>query len=171
MYSEYGEIRRGDIFYIDIPYSTGHEMEKDRPGIVVGNDHLNNNCPVVTVVMCSASDRREMPEHITVRSTPVPSTALCEHIYTVDRSRIGKKVGHCTPSEMAAVDVALMSGLGLGAYDLARGNVDVLEVEGHCDSGDTESQLLSLAKIEAERDTYKALYEGLLARMVEAATG
>ncbi len=94
MYSEYGEIRRGDIFYIAIPYATGHEMEKDRLGIVVGNDHLNNNCPVVTVVPCSASDRREAPEHITVRSTPVPSTALCEHIYTVDRSRIGKKVGH-----------------------------------------------------------------------------
>ena len=28
-------ILRGEIYYVAIPYATGHEMEKDRPAIVV----------------------------------------------------------------------------------------------------------------------------------------
>ena len=113
-------ILRGEIYYVAIPYATGHEMEKDRPAIVVSCEELNQTSPCVAVVMCSASPKKELPEHITIRTTPVVSTALCEHIYTVDKSRLGKFVGRCTKAEIAALDIGIMSALALGAYDLAR---------------------------------------------------
>ena len=97
-------ILRGEIYYVAIPYATGHEMEKDRPAIVVSCEELNRTSPCVAVVMCSASPKKELPEHITIRTTPVVSTALCEHIYTVDKSRLGKFVGRCTKAEIAALD-------------------------------------------------------------------
>lgn len=80
------EITRGDIFYIGIPGGTGHEMLKSRPGVVISGDALNKSSTCVTVVMCSASNKRDLPEHIVLRSTPLISTAMCEHIYTVDKS-------------------------------------------------------------------------------------
>lgn len=99
--------------------------------------------------------------HITIRSTPVQSTALCEHIYTVDKSRLEKFVGRCTKSEMAAVDIGIISGLGLGAYDLAR------PAEEHPVSEPFQliKPDLELAIVQVERDTYKRMYESLLDRM------
>lgn len=114
------KINRGEIYYVAIPYATGHEMEKDRPAIVVSCNELNRTSTCVTVVMCSASNKRDLPEHVLIRSTPTQSVALCEHIYTVDKSRIGKRLGACSKNEMTKVDIGIAAGLGLGAYDLAR---------------------------------------------------
>ena len=151
-------ILRGEIFYIEIPHATEHEMEKARPGIIVSCDELNRTSPVVTVVMCSASCQKEMPEHITIRSTPVQSMALCEHIYTVDKSRLGNYVGRITKSELAAVDIGIMAGLGLGFGSPT-------EDERGASAGDTEGFSMTLVRAETERDTYKRLYDGLLDRM------
>lgn len=158
-------ILRGEIYYVAIPYATGHEMEKDRPAIVVSCEELNRTSPCVAVVMCSASPKKELPEHITIRTTPVVSTALCEHIYTVDKSRLGKFVGRCTKAEIAALDIGIMSALALGAYDLAR------PVEAAAEAHPIEQPFqlikpdLELAIVQVERDTYKRMYESLLDRM------
>lgn len=76
-------MRRGEIYWVDIPNAIGHELMKDRPAIIVSCDALNDNSPVVQVVYCSASPKKELPEHITIRSTEQISTALCENVYTV----------------------------------------------------------------------------------------
>lgn len=81
-------MRRGEIYWVDIPNAIGHELMKDRPAIIVSCDALNDNSPVVQVVYCSASPKKELPEHITIRSTEQISTALCENVYTVDKSRV-----------------------------------------------------------------------------------
>ena len=107
-------MRRGEIYWVDIPNAIGHELMKDRPAIIVSCDALNDNSPVVQVVYCSASPKKELPEHITIRSTEQISTALCENVYTVDKSRVGRFVGRCTKQEMEQVDLGLLSGLGAG---------------------------------------------------------
>lgn len=48
-------MRRGEIYWVDIPNAIGHELMKDRPAIIVSCDALNDNSPVVQVVYCSAS--------------------------------------------------------------------------------------------------------------------
>ena len=167
------EILRGEIYFVYIPHATGHEMEKDRPAIVVSCEELNRTSPCVTVVMCSASPKKELPEHVTIRSTPLPSTALCEHIYTVDKSRLRRYVGRCTRAELAQVDIGIISALALGAYGLARPEEE--ETEHTCDmtpdideAGLEDARLradaerVSLVRAQTERDTYKRLYEQLL---------
>lgn len=73
-------MKRGDIYYIEINDEgvTGHEMMKSRPGIIVSRDDHNEAAETVQVVYCSASQHRELPEHVCIRSTPRPSTAMCE---------------------------------------------------------------------------------------------
>lgn len=153
------DIKRGEIYYVNIPSATGHEMQKDRPGIIVSCDELNRSSPTVAVVMCSASYKRDLPEHIAVRSTPLLSTAMCEHIYTVDKTRLGKFMGRCSKAEMAAVDIGIMSGLGLGAYDLAR----PVEASPECmGTSNTWEAKEALVRAEEGRSIYKGLYDGLL---------
>jgi len=122
-------VKRGDIFYIEIPYATGHEMEKDRPGIVVSATAANVMRDVVQVVFCSASTQHQMPEHVEIHSTPRRSTAMCEHIYTVDKSRVGTYIGTATPEEMEQLEAALSKALALGAKS-GGGGVLLLCTEG-----------------------------------------
>ena len=131
-------MRRGEIYWVDIPNAIGHELMKDRPAIIVSCDALNDNSPVVQVVYCSASPKKELPEHITIRSTEQISTALCENVYTVDKSRVGR---YASPHED--------------------------EEEPEPVRGDTEDGTASMALViaQTERDTYKRMYESLLARM------
>lgn len=75
-------MRRGEIYWVDIPNAIGHELMKDRPAIIVSCDALNDNSPVVQVVYCSASPKKELPEHITIRSTEqisVDHKVTCSH--------------------------------------------------------------------------------------------
>lgn len=134
-------MRRGEIYWVDIPNAIGHELMKDRPAIIVSCDALNDN------------------------STEQISTALCENVYTVDKSRVGRFVGRCTRREMEQVDLGLLSGLGLAQYGLASPQED--EEEPEPVRGDTEDGTASMALViaQTERDTYKRMYESLLARM------
>ena len=159
-------MRRGEIYWVDIPNAIGHELMKDRPAIIVSCDALNDNSPVVQVVYCSASPKKELPEHITIRSTEQISTALCENVYTVDKSRVGRYVGRCTKREMEQVDLGLLLVL-LGACKAVLGQPQAGEEELEPVRGDIEDGTASMALViaQTERDTYKRMYESLLARM------
>ena len=39
---------------------------------------------------------------------------MCEHIYTVDKSRLGNFVGHLTPQELQRLDIGIMVALDIG---------------------------------------------------------
>lgn len=112
-------MKRGEIYWIRIPSNTGHELMKDRPGIIVSRGPITT-AATVNVVMCSASYKADAPEHITIRSTPRVSTAMCEHIYTVDRSRIEEYLGKVSEQEMQAVDMGIASALGLDCFQSKR---------------------------------------------------
>ena len=158
-------IMRGEIYWVDIPNAIGHELMKDRPAIIVSCDALNDNSPVVQVVYCSASPKKELPEHITIRSTEQISTALCENVYTVDKSRIGRYVGRCTKREMEQVDLGLLSGLGLAQFGLASRQKDEDEAQPVRREAEDGAAPMALVIARTERDTYKRMYESLLARM------
>lgn len=86
-------------------------------------------------------------------------------MYTVDKSRVGRYVGRCTKREMEQVDLGLLSGLGLAQFGLASPQED--EDEAQPVRGDTEGGTAPMALViaQTERDTYKRMYESLLARM------
>lgn len=106
-------MKRGDIYVISIPFATGREMRKNRPGVIVSDGELEGR-GLLQVVLCSATSEHSIETHVPIRSTPRPSVAMCEHLYTVDRSRIESFVGQVSRREMEAIDNALRHVLGLG---------------------------------------------------------
>lgn len=139
-------MKRGEIYYIEIPYSTGKELCKTRPGVVIGVDPAQED-GCVSVIYTSASCHRDSPFHVTLRTTPVVSTAYCEHVYTVDKSRIGTLLGTVTPEELRRIEIAAAAALGL-------------LVERPPAEGEKE-----LADVRRERDLYMFLYNSVVEKL------
>lgn len=142
-------VKRGDIFYIANSkfYSTDPSNEAGRPGIIVSNDTLNEHSPVVEVVYLTTKDKKPMPTHVGILCK-IPSTALCETIYTVTKDRLGDFVRSCTDKEMAEINRGMLCSLGITAPVVER------EVE---TSGNADTTSLAV-----EKNLYKTLYEQLL---------
>lgn len=146
-------MERGEIHLIDIQNSVGGEIRKTRPGIIVSRQGLIDALPVVTVTVVftsSAEQHLSIAEHQTIRSTERVSTALCEQITTVDKSRVGAMLGYATDEEMDRINLAMASALGI------------------CDASVESSaakQTYDTAKIAGELACYKAMCAELLDRL------
>lgn len=106
-------MKRGEIYYIAHHYTVGSEMAKGRPAVIVSADALNATAEVVEVVFLTTKPKKEMPTHVSIHSSRLPSTACCEQITTVSKSLVGDYFGRCTEEEMADIDRALMASLDL----------------------------------------------------------
>ena len=150
-------MRRGEIYYINIPASTGSEIRKARPGIIVSNDKLNGSSGLIEVVYLTAQPKEDRPTHVSIRSSDRPSTALCEQVNTVSKARVGDYCGTCTPEEMAAIDAALLVSLGI---ELEPKQVQMVHED------DLQRLLAAHDKAIIERNTYKEMLSAFLDKVV-----
>ncbi len=94
--------RRGNIFFVEYADGTiGSEQKAGRPAIIVSNNRINRRSDVLEVV------------YVTIKSTGVSSTALCEQVHSVSRQRFGSYFEKCTPGELKRIDEALLISLGI----------------------------------------------------------
>lgn len=109
------DIKRGEMFYISRGGASynGSEQHADRPAVVVSNDKNNENGNVVEIVYMTTQPKKDLPTHVTVRSTGRISTVLCEQVYSVTVERVGTYIGQCSDAEMQNIDIALMISLQL----------------------------------------------------------
>ncbi|MCD7891578.1 MAG: type II toxin-antitoxin system PemK/MazF family toxin [Ruminococcus sp.] len=107
------EVKRGDIYYVAGTYAVGSEQSGERPAIIVSNDTGNKHAPVVEVVYLTTKYKNSIPTHVNINSAERPSTALCEQIVTVCKSRLKQYIGSVTEAEMSRVDKALQTSLGI----------------------------------------------------------
>lgn len=103
-------MKRGDIYYINNENAVGCEQRGIRPAVIVGNDVGNKYSPVLLVVYFTLQHKKALPTHVYVRGY---GTALCEQIFTIDRTRLLQKKGECTDSDMERINKALRISLGM----------------------------------------------------------
>lgn len=139
--------KRGDIFYIfnSKCYATDPSNTEGRPAIIVSSDKLNEHADVVEVVYLTTKEKRPMPTHAEVLRK-IPSTALCETIYTVNKDRLGDFVRTCTDKEMDGVNAGILCSLGIAAP---------------MDESEPANRSITV-----ERTLYKHLYEDLLNKVM-----
>lgn len=128
-------IRRGDIFYADLSPVVGSEQGGIRPVLIVQNDVGNKYSPtVIAAAITSKLGKTKLPTHIDVFADRVglqkDSVILLEQIRTIDKQRLGEKMGHLDEELMTAVDNAITVSFGLGhSNGEAAGRVSVIEPE------------------------------------------
>lgn len=111
-------IKRGDIFYADLSPVVGSEQGGMRPVLIVQNDVGNKYSPtVIAAAITSRMSKRELPTHIDLYAERVglakDSVILLEQIRTIDKTRLGEKMGHLDDALMGAVDRAISISFGL----------------------------------------------------------
>lgn len=140
-----------------------------RPAVIISNDIGNNAGPILEIVYLTTQEKKPLPTHVKINSSKYPSTVLCEQIDTVNKDKVGDYIGQCSMAEMKRIDAALAVSIGIGT-NIKGNEVEKPEkkepepvVVKETVLPDVETQL-EIAKITAERDVYKRLYEELLAQ-------
>lgn len=84
--------RRGEVWLIDLDPTVGSEIRKTRPCLIVSPDAMNEGLRTVTI-MPLTSGSRPAPFRVETIFAGREGRLLAEQLRTVDRLRLGKKLG------------------------------------------------------------------------------
>ena len=114
------KFQRGDIFFTRFDNAIGSEQSGNRPAVVLQNDVGNFYSPTLIVATLTSKTAKKytQPTHCLLVNDflSVPSIVQAEQIFTVDKSRVLKFLGHLTPEEMSRVDDAVRASLALNPF-------------------------------------------------------
>lgn len=109
-----GMFYRGEIYYV-LPEGCeiGSEQHSGRPGIIVSNDQNNKYSSTLEVVYLTTKPKKALPTHVSIEAARFRSIALCEHVHTVAKTRVGDYIDKLSKYEVEDVDAAIIISLGL----------------------------------------------------------
>jgi len=115
--------RRGEIYWLDFSLATGAEMQALHPTLIIQND-IGNQASALTIVAAITTNLRvaDLPVGVRIEpeesGLPRPSVVHLGHIYTVDKRRLGRRVGQLPTEVMRQIDTAIQVSLGLRPFEL-----------------------------------------------------
>ena len=104
-------ILRGEVYWLDFTSAAGSEMAGTHPCVIVQND-VGNKHSSLTIVVAVTSNLRaaSLPVAVLLKAgeggLTHDSVAHCGHVYTIDKQRLGKRLGRLTQARMVEVDQA-----------------------------------------------------------------
>lgn len=170
------DIRKGDIFYVmgGKTYAGYNPLSEDgRPAIIVSNDLMNKTSDYVMVVYLTTQEKKPLSTHCEIICKQ-KSTAMCETIYTINKSRLGDYMKTITNEEMSSLNECLLDSIGLSYYSDFSEDADYSTLQDELDTLRSKNARLTqelaqskdTSSITTERDLYKRLYEQLLDKAV-----
>ena len=110
--------RRGEIYLVNFDPTMGHEIQKTRPAVVIQNNISNQYSPITIVAAISSQfSDPPFPREVIVETAetglPKRSAVIVNQIRSVDRMRLGKKIGRLSSASMQRVNETLKISLSL----------------------------------------------------------
>lgn len=107
-------ITRGDIYYVSYSSSVvGSEQEGGRPAIIISSQAGCDTSSLVTVIFLTTEPKNNQGTHVEINSIKKQSTALCEQINTISKTRLGDYYGSITSEELELIDQTMCFSLGI----------------------------------------------------------
>ena len=110
--------RRGDVYLGSFDPTTGAEISKTRPALVLQNNIANRHSPVT--IVAAITSQFEMPLYPTEVLVIAPegglakdSVVLLNQIRSIDNARLVRRLGALTSDTMTHVDRAIRISFGL----------------------------------------------------------
>lgn len=113
------EIKRGDVLLVVSNHAVGSEQGGKRPVVVIQNDVGNKYGPTIIVApTTSKQNKTNLPTHVEIEDyqscgLDKKSIVLLEQIYTLDKSRIVKKLNRVDQLTIIKINEAIKVSLGL----------------------------------------------------------
>jgi len=111
------QIKRGDIYYVDLNPTIGSEQGGIRPCLIVQNDVGNKHSPTIVIAPITGKLRKNpLPTHVLIPQScglDMDSLVLMEQIRTFDRARLGAYIGRVEDTLLPTVDKALAICVGI----------------------------------------------------------
>jgi mRNA interferase MazF len=104
--------RRGDIFWVKLDPAQGTEIRKTRPAVVISNDSCNQFGARVIVIPVTSNVESLYPGEAAIVMRGNPARVLGDQMRSLDKSRLGSRIGTLSPEELSAVEEAILITLG-----------------------------------------------------------
>jgi len=107
-------LKRGEIYWVNLEPTKGAEIRKMRPCVLVGATPINQARRTVVVVPLSSATAVARPP-LTVKVTCLGRqvVAVCDQIRAVDKGRLAEHIGSLDIQEITDLDNALRQVLAL----------------------------------------------------------
>lgn len=110
-------VRRGDVYVVDFNPARGSEISKARPAVVIQNDIGNRHNSTVIVAAISTGETARFRVNVEVKAPEGGlrnnSLVYLHQILTVDKSRLGRRLGRLSQRTMMKIDEAIRISLGV----------------------------------------------------------
>ena len=102
--------KKGEVYWAGLEtnrITKGGETQKNRPVVIISNDKQNQFSTVVIVALLTTQVDKVYSFEVLVKMDSKRGKILTDQIYTVDKSRLGKKIGILTEPEIKSVEKGL----------------------------------------------------------------
>ncbi len=106
-------VERGDVWWVDLDPTRGSEIRKTRPAVVLTVNALNQARRTVVVVPLSTGPAPRPPIVVPAASAGTGSVAVCDQVRAVDKTRLTRRSGRLTMTDLHAIEAGVRVVLGL----------------------------------------------------------
>ena len=117
-------LRRGDVHWALLKPRSGSEQSGRRPIVIVSHEIFNGAPSWRSVIVVPASTSEAQGRRVaTIVSVPkrtggllADSAFLCHQVTTIDRTKIGERLGRLPDDYLREIERGLMAALQIGAF-------------------------------------------------------
>ena len=110
-------IRKGEIDWADLNPTVGSEIAKTRPVLIVSNDINNLHAATISILPITSTTTKIYPFEVFLPkgggNLANNSKAKANQIRTIDKQRVGKKIGSIRESTSIEIEKAILTHLGI----------------------------------------------------------
>ena len=96
------EVKRFDIFVVNLDPTVGSEIKKSRPCVIVSPDEMNRHIRTVVVAPLTTG-ARQYPSRVATRFAGKDGQIVIDQLRTVDKVRLAKRIGTLGQNEASEV--------------------------------------------------------------------
>ena len=105
--------RRGEVWWVAFDPSVGGEIQKTRPALIVSNNGANIPLNRLIVVPLTSQTAKVYPGQAMVTLNGESRKARADQLTTASKRRLRSKLGELSPSDVIAVEGAILLHLGI----------------------------------------------------------
>jgi mRNA interferase MazF len=118
-------VKRGEVYIANLVPRSGSEQKGKRPVIIVSHDGFNLTpgwrSMIIVPISTSTAQKKSGPTAVLLPAGAAglkkTSVALCHQVTTLDRSKLGKRIGTLTDELLQQVESGLLAALDLFRWE------------------------------------------------------